>query len=111
MAGNLLVGNFGDGTINRYDPTTHAFLGQLQTTSGVLSIDGLWALGVGNGGNGGSTSSVYFTAGPDGETHGLFGVLAAAAVPELQTWAMMIVGLGVVGSTMRRRRTAQPNAI
>jgi len=106
MAGNLLVGNFGDGRISRYDPTNGTFLGQLQTTGGsAVSIEGLWALGVGNGGSAGSASSVYFTAGPDGETHGLFGVLTAS-VPELQTWAMMIVGFGVVGATMRRRTSA-----
>lgn len=106
MAGNLLVGNFGDGRISRYDPATGTFLGQLQTAGGsVLSIEGLWALGVGNGGSGGSASNIYFTAGPDGETHGLFGVLAAS-VPEVQTWAMMIIGLGAIGATMRRRTSA-----
>ncbi len=42
-------------------------------------IDGLWALKVGNGGAGGATNAVYFTAGPFGESHGLFGSLTTAA--------------------------------
>ena len=44
-----------------------------------IQIDGLWALKVGNGGAGGATNTVYFTAGPFGESHGLFGSLTTAA--------------------------------
>jgi uncharacterized protein (TIGR03118 family) len=75
FAGALLVGNFGDGWINAYSLTSGKYLGYLQTSKGPLSIDGLWAIIPGNGGSGGSTSDLYFTAGPDGETHGLFGSL------------------------------------
>jgi uncharacterized protein (TIGR03118 family) len=75
-AGALLVGNFGDGRINAYDATTNAWLGTVNGGDGQpLVIDGLWALSPGGGGQGGSTSLLYFTAGPNGETHGLFGVL------------------------------------
>jgi len=47
-------------------------------------IDGLWALKVGNNGSGGNSNTVYFTAGPFGETHGLFGSLTTvtAGSPE-----------------------------
>jgi uncharacterized protein (TIGR03118 family) len=85
LAGDLLVGNFGDGTINAFNPTTGASLGGLTDPDGEpIQIDGLWALRVGNGGNGGSTGAVYFTAGLFGETHGLFGSLSpvAAGTPE-----------------------------
>jgi uncharacterized protein (TIGR03118 family) len=86
LAGALLVGNFGDGRISAFDVATGMLLGQLLDDSGsVLEIDGLWALAIGNDGSGGSHNDVYFTAGPDGETHGLFGVLSAVAstqVPE-----------------------------
>ncbi len=79
FAGDLLVGNFGDDTINAFDPTTGQFLGQVQNQNGqTLSIDGLWALTFGSGGSGGSTSTLYFTAGPDGEQQGLFGSLTPA---------------------------------
>lgn len=67
----LLVGNFGNGKINAYDPNTGQFLGKLKHKGG--KIDGLWALIVGNGVTAGDTDKVYFSAGPDDETHGLFG--------------------------------------
>src|SRR5258706_4988576 len=60
---DLLVGNFGDGRINAYDPTTFAFLGQLLDQQGnPITIDGLWDLGVGNGASGGPTNRLFFTA-------------------------------------------------
>ena len=76
FAGDLLVGNFGDGQINAYAEHnghfTHA--GELLDESGTsLSIDGLWALEVGQGGTNGPAGTLFFTAGPDDETHGLFG--------------------------------------
>ncbi len=75
----LLVGNFGNGLINAFDSITGAPLGQLRDPDGEpIQIDGLWALKVGNGGSGGATNTVYFTAGPFGETHGLFGSLTTA---------------------------------
>jgi uncharacterized protein (TIGR03118 family) len=80
LAGSLLVGNFGDGLIHAYNATTGASLGTLKDPDGEpIQIDGLWALKVGNGGNGGDTNTVYFTAGLDHERHGLFGSLSAVA--------------------------------
>jgi uncharacterized protein (TIGR03118 family) len=103
LAGALLVGNFGDGFINAYNPTTHAFLGQVQAAGGgPLDIDGLWAISPGNGGNGGSSSLLYFTAGPDGESHGIFGVLTPT--PEPSVTVMLMVGLS--GLMLRTRRRA-----
>ncbi len=76
----LLVGNFGDGFIHAFDAATGDLVGQLTDPDGEsIQIDGLWALKVGNGGNGGLTNTVYFTAGLFGETHGLFGSLATIA--------------------------------
>ena len=79
FGGALLVGNFGDGWINAFDPKAGAMLGSLQDVRGnVIAIDGLWGLIFGNGGSGGDANTLYFTAGPDMEAHGLFGSLAAA---------------------------------
>ncbi len=76
----LLVGNFGDGLIHAFDASTGAELGQLDDPDGEpIQIDGLWALKVGNGGSGGASNTVYFTAGPFGESHGLFGSLSTVA--------------------------------
>ena len=65
----LRIGNFGDGKINNYDPTTGAFLETLVTADGTpLAFQGLWdLLPLGKG--------VWFTAGIADEEHGLFGVI------------------------------------
>jgi uncharacterized protein (TIGR03118 family) len=77
FSGDLLIGNFGDGRIHAFDPNTGEVLGTLRGTSGApLAIDGLWALMVGNAVAGGP-NSVWFSAGPDEEAHGLLGVLRA----------------------------------
>jgi uncharacterized protein (TIGR03118 family) len=76
LAGSLLIGNFGNGHINAYNPTTGEFIDKMRDSRGqAIVIDGLWSLRVGNGGNGGKTDTVYFTAGPNGEQDGLFGSL------------------------------------
>ena len=81
----LLVGNFGDGKISAFDPTTGKLLGQPDDTTGnTPSIAGLWALKFGNGGKGGDTNTLYFTADIPGdgsvEDHGLFGSLSFAPI-------------------------------
>jgi uncharacterized protein (TIGR03118 family) len=77
FSGDLLVGNFGDGRINAFDPATLGFAGALRAPNGrALAIDGLWALLPGNGTEG-STHDVLFTAGPQDEAHGLLGLLHA----------------------------------
>ena len=76
FAGDILIGNFRNGHINVYSPTGE-FVDKLRDPNGqAIVIDGLWTLRVGNGGNGGNTNTVYFTAGPNGEADGLFGSLA-----------------------------------
>jgi uncharacterized protein (TIGR03118 family) len=83
-ANDLLVGNFGDGTINVFNPATGAFVAALNDVyGGPITIPNLWALQVGNGGSGGDANAVYFTAGipgPDNMTHGLLGRLQAAPI-------------------------------
>jgi len=81
FAGDLLVGNFGDGQINAYEETSAGFehRGTLRdATGGKLVIDGLWALQFGNAGSNGNPDTLFFTAGPDGESHGLFGTIKPA---------------------------------
>ncbi len=78
FGGKLLVGNFGNGRINVYNPTTGVHLGQLRRPNGnPIVIDGLWGLRVGNG-NAAKTTELIFSAGPDGESHGLLGKIIAA---------------------------------
>jgi uncharacterized protein (TIGR03118 family) len=76
-----LIGNFGDGRIHAFDPDTGKFLGTVTNSLGQeILIDGLWTLMVGNGKNGGEPNTIYFTAGPNGEKHGLFGSLEPVAL-------------------------------
>jgi uncharacterized protein (TIGR03118 family) len=74
LNGRLLVGQFGSGEIATFDLDHGNFHGMLMgRTGGALAIDGLWALRFGNGGNAGSQTTLFFTAGIDDEEHGLFG--------------------------------------
>jgi uncharacterized protein (TIGR03118 family) len=72
----LLVGNFRGGTVAAFNPRTGRFMGNVLNAGGAtVNIDGLWALAFGNGGASGPGSTLFFTAGPDNETNGLFGTL------------------------------------
>jgi uncharacterized protein (TIGR03118 family) len=72
--GDLLIGNFGDGTINRFDPNSGMALGAVSLASGKqLVIPGLWALAFGNGAANQPSTSLFYTAGPNNQTDGVFG--------------------------------------
>jgi uncharacterized protein (TIGR03118 family) len=75
---DVVVGQFGSGEILAFDPMTGKFKGKLMgTDNNPVHIDGIWAIAFGNGVNAGAATSLYFTAGPDDETNGLFGTLTA----------------------------------
>src|SRR5215472_12359292 len=107
FSNDLLVGNFGDGTINAFDPITGVQLGTLDGTNGTPLVNqGLWGLAFGNGAHGTSTSTLYFTAGIPGpdqiEDHGLFG---AIATPEPSSLTLLSGGLvSLLGYGWRRAR-------
>lgn len=76
FSGELLVGNLGSGEIAVYNPTTGNFHGLLRDVHGKpIEIEGLWALGFGNGANAGPPTTLFFAAGIEDETHGLFGTI------------------------------------
>src|SRR5208282_3531151 len=79
LGGDLLVGNFGDGVINAYDPGTFALIGQVQDASGnPIANSGLWEIVFGSNGVG-DPDTLYFAAGINGEKDGLFGSIAVAS--------------------------------
>lgn len=89
FAGDLLVGNFGDGTINVFNPKHDRFLGKLLDDHGApIVIGDLWTLTPGNGGTAGDPNKIYFTAGVQDEAHGLFGSLSPT--PESDHSAMVV---------------------
>jgi uncharacterized protein (TIGR03118 family) len=76
----LLIGNFGDGTIQAYNAFTGKHEGMLlDANSQPLVIEGLWGLTFGNNAKAGSAIELYFTAGPNDEQDGLFGKLVPVA--------------------------------
>jgi uncharacterized protein (TIGR03118 family) len=80
FAGDLLVGNFGNGRISAYAHRGSAWVykGQLRAADGTpISIDGLWAIAFGNGAAAGPVTTLYFLSGPSGEQHGLYGSITA----------------------------------
>jgi uncharacterized protein (TIGR03118 family) len=71
FANAILVGNFGDGMINAFNPTTGAPMGALADLNGnPIVIPGLWSLTVGSGAQSEDPGTVYFTAGIGGGTNG-----------------------------------------
>jgi uncharacterized protein (TIGR03118 family) len=78
FGGDILVGNFGDGRINAYNPTTGQFLGQLRNHGGPITISGLWGLRFPAGSLNVTPNALYFTAGPNDEADGLLGDIVPA---------------------------------
>jgi len=76
FGGDILVGNFGNGRINAYDPTTGMFQGELSGPGGgPIAIDGLWGLRFAPATPGATPNTLFFTAGLNHEADGLFGTL------------------------------------
>jgi uncharacterized protein (TIGR03118 family) len=84
-ANDLLVANFGDGTISVFDLQSGEFLGYMRDGgTHIISIDGIWGLTFGNGVSLGDANALYFTAGPNNEQDGLFGRLNARTLNVVQ---------------------------
>lgn len=78
FSNDLLVGNFGNGRINAFDPETGGFRGELRDAKNrPITIDGLWGLDFGNDASAGPSTTLFFTAGLNHEADGLFGSLVS----------------------------------
>ena len=102
FGGDLLVGNFGNGWINAFNPTTGAFVGTLDLANGnPFAEPALWSLDFGIGGSGGTPGVLYFTSGLTlNQTDGLLGALAPTPEPATLT----LLGSGLIGLLGLRRR-------
>lgn len=78
FGGDLLVGNFGDGRINAFNPRSGQFVGTLRNRQRQpITIDGLWSLRFDHG-SFGTRGGLTFSAGPDSEAHGLLGEIVSS---------------------------------
>jgi uncharacterized protein (TIGR03118 family) len=105
FSGDLLVGNFGNGEINAFNPSNGTWLGTLTNASGSpLANSGLWAIVVGN--SSANPEALYFSAGINSGNDGLFGDIQA--VPEPGAFGLAALGfLGLLGYAGQRRRKAR----
>jgi len=83
FSNSILVGNFGSGWVAAFNGFDHKFEGFVKNPNdSLLFIDGLWSLTFGNGGPAGPSTTLFFSAGPAHETHGLFGTLTPVAAEQ-----------------------------
>jgi uncharacterized protein (TIGR03118 family) len=103
FGGDLLIGQFGDGQILVYDPSTDQFLGTINGTNGMPIVNPfLWSLDFRTGGTNVNTNALYFTAGYNNQKDGLFGDIQAT--PEPGTIALVLSGLSFLGARQLVRR-------
>jgi uncharacterized protein (TIGR03118 family) len=82
LSNALLVGNFGDGRINGYDPFSGRFLGALSDAVGTAyAFPGLWSIVFGNGAADQPLNTVFYTAGTNGELDGRYGRIDLGTTP------------------------------
>jgi uncharacterized protein (TIGR03118 family) len=103
FGGDILVGNFGDGRINAFEPITGAFLGTVADGSGNQLVNsGLWGLSFHSATSGFDPNVLYFNAGINNEADGLFGNIQAT--PEPSTFVLMTMFIGTI-MMFRRKLT------
>lgn len=84
LGGALLVGNFGDGVINAYDPASGTMVGKVSdSSSAAIATPGLWGIAFGNDANNQPHNTLFFAAGTNNESNGLYGRIDVGATPPL----------------------------
>jgi uncharacterized protein (TIGR03118 family) len=74
FSGDVLVGNFGDGTINAFNPVSGQSLGAINLPDGSAFVQhGLWGIAFGNGLSNQPVNTLFFAAGPNDEANGVYG--------------------------------------
>lgn len=100
---DLLIGNFGNGEIDAYS-TGGTYLGTLDGADGLPLVNqDLWALDFRTGGANTNPDALYFTAGIDNQTDGLFGEI----VPTPEPSTFILAGLGLLCLALVRLRPQQ----
>ena len=104
LSGDLLVGNFGDGTISAFDPITGAFLGKISGANGQPLVNGgLWALNFRAPGSGFDPNTLFLNAGINNEADGLFAEIQVVPEPGTMALAGIILAAAAVKRYARSR--------
>jgi len=82
LSNTLLVGNFGDGKINAFDPASGQLVGSIQNAGGTaFAVPGLWGIAFGNGANNQPKNTLFYAAGTNDEANGAYGRIDVGATP------------------------------
>jgi hypothetical protein len=112
---DVLIGNFGDGVINAYNPDTGAFVDSIKDSAGTpIANPGLWGIAFGNGARNQPTTTLYFAAGIANEADGLYGRIdLGATAPDIVAPAVTLsapaAGATVSGNAVALTVTATDN--
>jgi uncharacterized protein (TIGR03118 family) len=111
FSNDILIANFGDGTINAFNPITGAFVGQLKNSAGKAIVNsGLRGLEFGAPGSP-DANTLYFTAGLSSGLHGLFGAISVNSAPTSEDFSVAASAQDVsvkAGDAARFELTATP---
>jgi len=110
LSNMLLVGNFGDGKINGYDPATGVFAGAISDSAGAaFAMPGLWGIAFGNDAANQPHNTLFFAAGPNDEANGSYGRIDLGAPPTLNAPPVvtLTVPAGNLTGTVSLTATAQ----
>lgn len=102
---DLLIGNFGDGTIDVFNPTSGAFIAVLSNSVGNPIVNNsLWALNFRAQGSGFDPNTLFFSAGINNEADGLFGEIQVVPEPGTLGTAALVLAMGLIFGTVRKQR-------
>lgn len=114
LSGDVLIGNFGDGVINAYDPSTGTFVDTIKNSNGPIANPGLWGMAFGNGARNQPTTTLYFSAGIADEADGLYGRIdLGATAPDIVAPTVSLTApaaAATVSGTVPVTATAADNA-
>ena len=115
VSNDVLIGNFGDGVINAYNPDTGAFVDSIKDSTGTaIANPGLWGIAFGNGVRNQPATTLYFAAGIANEADGLYGRIdLGATAPDIVAPAVTLSapadGATVSGNAVALTVTATDN--
>ncbi|MFD1561041.1 TIGR03118 family protein [Paraburkholderia silviterrae] len=86
MSGAILIGNFGDGTINAFNASSGLSMGPLNGSNGRPIVEqGVWGIAFGNDISNQPSNTLFFAAGPNNEANGVYGRIDLNTMPNSGT--------------------------